>query len=165
MPLQQATAFRLPFKDKTIQVIFTSPPYYGLRVYEGLSPQVFGVDPACDHVWGPWQETHDVREETAHAKSRTTERFYGDESRRFDGNHQKHISGAFCQRCSAWLGHLGNEPTPQMYIEHLVTIGREFWRVLRDDGVLLLNLGDSFAGCKPGGWRYTRRDSWMSRIT
>jgi DNA modification methylase len=148
MPLQQATAFRLPFKDKTIQVIFTSPPYYGLRVYDGLQPQVFGGDPACDHVWGQWQESHDVREETAHAKSRTTERFYGDQSRRFDGNHQKHTSGAFCQRCSAWLGHLGNEPTPQMYIEHLVTIGREFWRVLRDDGVLLLNLGDSFAGGK-----------------
>lgn len=148
--ITQATAFRLPFRDKSIHVGFTSPPYYGLRVYDDLQPQVWGGAQGCRHEWGEWQESHDTREEITHAKSRTTERFYGDESRRFDGNHQKHTSGAFCRRCGAWLGHLGNEPTPQMYIDHLVTIGREFWRVLRDDGVLLLNLGDSFANV--GKW-------------
>lgn len=32
-----------------------------------------------------------------------------------------------------------------MYVEHTVLIFREVWRVLRDDGTLWLNLGDSYA--------------------
>jgi len=45
-----------------------------------------------------------------------------------------------------WVGHLGLEPTPQMFVDHLVLIFREVRRVLRDDGVLWLNLGDSYFG-------------------
>src|SRR3972149_8974337 len=43
-------------------------------------------------------------------------------------------------------GQLGNEPTPEEYTANLVTVFREVWRVLRPDGVLFLNLGDSYAG-------------------
>ncbi len=41
---------------------------------------------------------------------------------------------------------LGLEPTWQAFIGHLVLIFREVRRVLRDDGTLWLNLGDSYAG-------------------
>lgn len=41
---------------------------------------------------------------------------------------------------------LGLESTWQAFIGHLVLIMREVRRVLRDDGTLWLNLGDSFAG-------------------
>ena len=53
-------------------------------------------------------------------------------------------------------GQLGLEKTPQEYVTNLVAVFREVRRVLRDDGVLWLNLGDSFASGKgtcynPGG--------------
>jgi len=41
---------------------------------------------------------------------------------------------------------LGIEPTPELYVANLVAVFREVWRVLRDDGTLWLNLGDSYAG-------------------
>jgi len=43
-----------------------------------------------------------------------------------------------------WLGSLGREPTPEMFIGHLVDVFREVRRVLRDDGVCWVNIGDSY---------------------
>lgn len=43
-------------------------------------------------------------------------------------------------------GQLGLEPTPEQYVENMVAVFREVRRVLRDDGTLWLNLGDSYAG-------------------
>ncbi len=40
---------------------------------------------------------------------------------------------------------IGLEPTPQAYVEQLVLVFREVRRVLRDDGTLWLNLGDSYS--------------------
>jgi len=41
---------------------------------------------------------------------------------------------------------LGQEETPQEYVEKIVSLGREIKRVLRDDGTFWLNLGDTY--CK-----------------
>ena len=43
-------------------------------------------------------------------------------------------------------GQLGLEKTPEEYVEKMVTVFREVRRVLKDDGTLWLNLGDSYAG-------------------
>jgi len=43
-------------------------------------------------------------------------------------------------------GQLGQEHTPEEYVNKLVDILREVKRVLRDDGTLWLNLGDSYVG-------------------
>ena len=40
---------------------------------------------------------------------------------------------------------LGLEPTPEAYVANMVAVFREVRRVLREDGVLWLNLGDSYA--------------------
>jgi len=45
-----------------------------------------------------------------------------------------------------WLGVLGLEPTIELYVEHLVEIFKEIRRVLRKDGTVWINLGDSYAG-------------------
>lgn len=50
-----------------------------------------------------------------------------------------------CTICSAWRGCLGLEPTPELYVNHLVDIFDEVRRVLREDGTLWLNLGDCYA--------------------
>lgn len=42
-------------------------------------------------------------------------------------------------------GWLGREDSPAAYVGHLVLVMREVARVLRDDGTLWLNLGDSYA--------------------
>lgn len=47
-------------------------------------------------------------------------------------------------------GQLGNEKTPEEYIEKMVLVFREVKRVLKDDGVLWLNIGDSYASGKTG---------------
>jgi len=101
-------------------------------------------------MWGTWTEKHDIRETTQHGKARTTDRFYGQPSRRFDGNHQKHTSGQFCQLCGAWRGSLGLEPDPDLYVSHLLEIFREVRRVLRKDGTGWLNISDSYAGSGKG---------------
>ena len=43
-------------------------------------------------------------------------------------------------------GQIGIEETPEIYIEKLVTIFREVRRVLKNDGTLWVNIGDSYAG-------------------
>ena len=49
-------------------------------------------------------------------------------------------------------GQLGLEKTPDEYVERMVNVFRHLWRVLRDDGTLWLNLGDSYAmNGLPGG--------------
>lgn len=50
-----------------------------------------------------------------------------------------------------WHGELGLEPTPELYVEHLVAVFRAVRRVLRDDGTLWLNLGDSYANAGGDG--------------
>ena len=50
-------------------------------------------------------------------------------------------------------GQLGNERTPEEFIANIVAVFRECWRVLRDDGTLWLNLGDSYASA----WATHRR--------
>jgi DNA modification methylase len=45
-------------------------------------------------------------------------------------------------------GQLGREETPEAYIAAMVEVFREVKRVLKDDGVLWLNIGDSYAGSR-----------------
>jgi DNA modification methylase len=45
-------------------------------------------------------------------------------------------------------GQIGLEKTPEEYVQKLVEVFREVKRVLRDDGTLWLNLGDSYVGGK-----------------
>ncbi len=47
-------------------------------------------------------------------------------------------------------GQIGLEETPEAYVEKLVQVFREVRRVLKDDGTLWLNLGDSYNGSGKG---------------
>lgn len=48
-------------------------------------------------------------------------------------------------------GQIGLEQTPEEYIDKLVKIFREVRRVLKADGTLWINIGDSYAGSGKGG--------------
>ncbi|MGG3504707.1 site-specific DNA-methyltransferase [Paenibacillus lautus] len=62
-----------------------------------------------------------------------------------------------------WTGCLGLEPTPEMFVAHSVQVFREVHRLLRPDGTLWLNYGDSYAGSgKGGGGSYeSERPGWQ----
>lgn len=47
-------------------------------------------------------------------------------------------------------GQIGLEQTPEAYVDEMVGVFREIWRVMADDGVLWLNLGDSYSGSGKG---------------
>jgi DNA modification methylase len=69
---------------------------------------------------------------------------------------------------------LGLEDSIEAYVGHMVLVFRELWRVLRDDGVAWLNLGDSYAsqggpqidgtmqraGSQKGAWRGKSRNGF-----
>lgn len=52
-------------------------------------------------------------------------------------------------------GQIGLEPTPEEYIQSMVEVFREVKRVLRDDGTLWLNMGDSYAARNSGNNGYS----------
>jgi DNA modification methylase len=56
-------------------------------------------------------------------------------------------------------GQIGLEETPTDYINALVDVFREAKRVLREDGTLWLNLGDTYAGRALRGGGLTRQES------
>jgi len=135
-------------KPKSVHMVVTSPPYWGLRDYD-LEPQLWDSDPECQHVWGdkskknlitPRSERENWNSSDGHAKNQE----------RVGGVSTVEASrGQFCQHCNAWRGSLGLEPTPELFISHIVQIFREFRRVLRDDGTLWMNMGDSYFGDSP----------------
>jgi DNA modification methylase len=60
-------------------------------------------------------------------------------------------------------GQLGLESTPEEYVENMVKVFREVKRVLRDDGTLWLNLGDSYA-MKFGGGKGRKSGTTKSAV-
>jgi DNA modification methylase len=123
--------------DESVHCVVTSPPYYGLRDY-GIEHQVWGGETACGHEWGGEAIAH--RSPYGADLPNPSGGSMGAKKREGETVSQ----GAVCRRCNAWRGSLGLEPTPALYVEHMVEVFREVRRVLRKDGTLWLNIGDSY---------------------
>lgn len=170
----------LPTLDEgSIQTCVTSPPYWGLRAY-GTEYQVWknpDGTPLCgSHEWSrdgrrPMTAGHgaaSAKQVTNAGTQFGNDCVFGTESVQHlrgadpgpkaragnttntDARIYEVKQGAFCERCGAWRGELGSEPTPDLYIAHMVDIFRAVRRVLRDDGTLWVNMGDSYAGSPNG---------------
>ena len=50
--LLRADARRIPLADASVQCAVTSPPYWGLRKYDGAQDGVWGGGSVCKHQWG-----------------------------------------------------------------------------------------------------------------
>lgn len=114
--------------------VVTSPPYWSLRNYS-TPHQIWGGNPNCNHQWQTV-----TKKDTRGIKGSTLNGPLQPEARRFDK-----VSGT-CITCNAWRGELGQEPTPDLFVSHLVEVFRDVKRVLRPDGTLWLNIADSYAG-------------------
>lgn len=117
--------------DKSVQVCITSPPYYGLRDY-GTGKWV-GGNPNCPHRR---MSKYSEKTITGHAQEGLV------------GNVGDAIYKTVCPLCGAVREdqQIGLEETPEDYINRLVGVFREVKRVLKDDGTLWVNIGDSYAG-------------------
>jgi len=131
------TLARMP--NDFLDCVVTSPPYYGLRSYN-TEPQIWG-DKDCDHVWG--DEIVNPKKDTRTAEVKVSQGATVGTNVASQHWAQGNM-GNFCQLCNAWRGELGLEPTFQLYIQHLIDIFREVHRVLKSDGCVFVNLGDSY---------------------
>ena len=136
--------------DESIDCCVTSPPYYGLRDY-GTGKWV-GGDPNCPHY-------------------RTTKRSDATATGHkamMDGGHPvgDAIYKTVCPLCGAVREdkQIGLEETPEQYINHLVEVFREVKRVLKNDGTLWLNIGDSWWGSGSRGYDFTKNSKGMGKI-
>lgn len=128
-------ARNLDVPDESVDLIFTSPPYYGKRWYGEEVITVSGGDPECSHVWGDELPPHHPGQ-VEQTKWKNAEAA---------GKGQTAPSGQYCSLCGCWRGSLGLEPTWQLYIEHLCECAREWWKKLKPTGSLVINIGDTFA--------------------
>lgn len=136
-------------ETESVQGVATSPPYFQLRAY-GTEPQVWGGDPEHAHEWGG--ELFRMTGNAPSTKSTlTTNNGRGPKpgDKFHAANSTRASQGTTCP-CGAWRGELGQEPTPALFAEHTVEWMRAVRRVLRKDGVVLLNIGDSYAGSGKG---------------
>ena len=116
--------------DKSVHCCITSPPYWGLRDYGTAKWE--GGNAGCQH--NPQKADGGQRSDRVLPLGR---------------------GGVFrdvCGKCGAVRidEQIGLERTPEEYVARLVEVFREVKRVLRDDGTLWLNLGDSYAGSGKG---------------
>jgi len=121
--------------DDSVQSVMTSPPYYLARSYK-TEPQIWDAVDGCNHKWGkelPGDSRGGSGPGAKEKRAEDAESSYGRNATR----------GKFCELCGAWCGELGREPTPALFVNHLVQIFRELRRVLRKDGTLFLNIMDT----------------------
>jgi DNA modification methylase len=121
-----------------VDCVITSPPYWGLRDF-GVTPTVWGGSAECSHHWSPVQRGRRKDLLPSDLTTRTARVGITDRQDAAATN-----GGRFCQRCQAWLGSLGLEPSPQLFVAHLVELFRGVRRLLKPTGVVWLNLGDTF---------------------
>jgi DNA modification methylase/intein/homing endonuclease len=131
--------------DESVHCCVTSPPYWGLRDYGTAKWE--GGDPECDHKGAP------LCSSSSSLAGYTSENI---KLRTF----AVPMKGV-CSKCGAIRidNQLGLEPTPEEYVAKMVEVFREVRRVLRDDGVLFLNLGDSYYGSSMTGGTKSKKGS------
>ncbi len=129
--------------EKSINMLMTSPPYWALRDYGSDVETIWDSDENCKHDFDLTQ----VQAGTQHWNQGGKVIPY--KERKI--HNEKLMDVGFCQKCGAWKGQLGLEPTFDLYIKHLCDIFDEVKRVLRDDGTIWVNIGDTYGGLKGGG--------------
>lgn len=140
-------------EENSVHMFCTSPPYYGLRDYK-IPPTIWGGDPTCRHDWGDEEDvvrTGGTGASTLMMDGRREEVRGPNQARRVEASTVRTSQGCFCRHCGCWRGVLGLEPGWALYIQHVVEVFREVRRVLRRDGTLWLNIGDSYASATAKG--------------
>lgn len=141
--------------DGIIDCVVTSPPYFGLRDY-GTGRWEGGAND-CAHSPANTPAMRGKQSSTIMGGKTTT-------------GHAKEGFKAVC-KCGARRidSQIGLEESPQAFVEEMVALFREIRRVLKDDGTVWLNLGDSYAQTGTGtqgknGQRASRRHTQATLV-
>ena len=129
-------------EDKSINMCMTSPPYWALRDYGTEVETIWDENKTCEHNF----EIEEIQAGTQHWNQGGKVIPYKER----EIKNEKIMKVGFCNKCGAWKGQLGLEPTFDLYIKHLCDIFDEVKRVLRDDGTCWVNLGDTYFGSGKG---------------
>jgi DNA modification methylase len=126
-----ARAVMAEMVPESVHCVVTSPPYWGLRDYGTAAWS--GGDDLHQHVGSVMRTMPPGSAKQASNKGASA------------------VASGDCA-CGATRvdGQLGLEPTPEEYVDDMVAVFREVRRVLRRDGTVWLNLGDSYAGGASG---------------
>ena len=137
--------------DGSVNCCVTSPPYWGLRDYGTAKWE--GGNSDCAHLVGG--QVQDTKWPGA-----------------ITSGQRPGVDASICRKCGARRidSQLGLEKTPEQYVARMVEVFREVRRVLRSDGTLWLNLGDSYAangarrnnngeGASTMGWPGQRKET------
>lgn len=122
----------------SVQTCISSPPYFGLRDYGG--DRWVGGDEGCQHRTG---------NQVNMTKDIGTNR---------DGVYSSGVRPGSDNRCCVACGatrhtaQIGLEQTPAAYVAEMTGVFEQVRRVLRTDGSLWLNLGDSYATTPTGSF-------------
>lgn len=119
--------------SESVDMCVTSPPYYALRDYG--TGHWEGGDPNCDHQAAIYSRPNlKPRKQTTSVGTLI----------------EKHKK--VCPSCGAVYidDQIGLEDTPEAYIQKLVDVFHEVRRVLKEDGTLWVNIGDSYNASAAG---------------
>ena len=123
--------------DFKFDSLITSPPYYMLRIYSGdEEPKWKGIY-KCDgeHEWIDVSTRVSLYSNMSARKNFTDDGF---------GTAKFRV----CKKCFASEGQLGNEPVPELYIEHLKEIFKLAEKRMSNFGNIFININDSYKGTK-----------------
>ncbi len=125
-------------KDNSIDSIVCSPPYWSKRSYH-CPPVIFDEVKGCIHEW-----TSEIKVQR-HKKGETNP---GLEAHYKENDAIDESAGQFCKLCNCWKGELGKEPTPELFIKHLLDFFSLARPKLKD--TCFINLGDTRYGSMLG---------------
>ena len=145
--------------DRSVHMCCTSPPFYGLRDYGTGTWE--GGNEGCDHkAAAPSQEPDQGKARSAELQAQGRDKSNrnplgpgqhgGWEGRSFRSDGQ-----SLCV-CGARRidNQIGLEESPDEWVTRLVDVFREVRRVLRDDGTLWVEIGDSYNAPGSSGYAY-----------
>ena len=124
--------------SSSIQCVVTSPPFWNLRDY-GTATWVGGAE-NCDHSSAKEASRYDYSLKTSPIQNGSRK---GTDAPKWKKE---------CPDCGAVKidSQIGLEDTPEAYVAKMVEVFREIKRVLKKDGTVWLNLGDSYASSPTG---------------
>ena len=120
--------------------------------YEAICPKCNAIK--IDYVWGGDEKCeHEWSKAPPRRKRHPNDHTKGTLNQIASAPHLKETDS--CHKCGGWMGGYGLESTPDQYIKNTLLIFDELHRVLKPQGTVWWNIGDSYA-MKSSAWGGSR---------
>lgn len=143
--IHQSVFNKWDIEDNSCQAVITSPPYYNLRKYS-IPDVIIGGDKDCKHKFETIQHAPKGGKNLPTNMSKGHNRAEQDQDISIRFGYQSNL----CIHCGAWKGQYGLEPDYKSYLAHSKLWMQEAIRVLREDGIIFVNLADTYSSVSGG---------------